>query len=261
MSRQRLTGTSYLTHASIALLLLATAPSALRAQDNHDLSKTEIIQKSKEAYAALTSYSDEGKVVRTINGLTLTTSFTIRLSRPNLYRIEWQESNQYFAHNAEVWSEGDGDFLDLDIGRGAQKQVSQEMALGGATGVSNGAAAHIPGTFFNMMWGGQLNLLIHAEQQADEKIGGVDCYVFTNTAGGSASTLWLGKQDFLIRQVRNTASAAVMKEEMDEDAKEHPENIDDSKTEITGTTSVETHTNIVLNQKFSPSDFAPSKPH
>jgi hypothetical protein len=255
MRWQRLTRAPFVTHASISLLLLVAAPSALLAQDNSDLPKNEIIQKSKEAYAALTSYSDEGEVVSTINGLTITTMFTTRLGRPNLYRIEWQQSTSSPvlppSKPAAVWSSGAGDFLDLGIGRGAEKEVSQEMAMGGATGVSGGSAAHIPGTFFNMMWGGQLTLLLRAERQADEKVGEVDCYVFTKANGGSTNTVWIGKQDFLIRQVRNTASAAVMKEMMDEDT-------DGPKTEPTETTSIETHTNIVLNRKFSPADFAPS---
>jgi hypothetical protein len=73
-----------------------------------------------------------------------------------------------------------------------------------------------------------------------------------------ARTLWIAKQDFLIRQIRRTTSAARMNATMEEDAKENPPDPDVPKIELTESTSLETHTNIVLNQKFSPADFAPS---
>lgn len=246
---------------SMMLMLMggssATALAQVGAQK--DLTKEEIIQKAKDAYASLSTYSDEGNVVTTSSGRTSTTAFTIRLSRPNLYRIEWQESSPYFTRNAVVWSVGQGDFLNLDIGLGAQKQESQNLALGGATGVSEGAAANIPGTFFNMLWGGQLNsLMFTAERQADEKVGEVECYVLMERTIDRTRILLIGKQDFLIHQIRSTTSAEAVKATMDEDAIEHPQ-IDHTRIKITAITWVETHSNIVLNQKFSATDFVPSK--
>jgi hypothetical protein len=221
------------------------------------------LKTAQEKYASLTSYSDEGKIVATLNGTTITHTFTIKLGRPNLYRIEWEQSSESPGHKSTptksaVWSAGDGDFLDMGFG-GAQKQSSQVNALSGATGISGGAAATIPGTFFKMNWGNQLGGSVSGEKwQADEKVGDVDCYVFTSELKGTVKTLWIGKQDFLIHQVRTVTSAEAMKAALAQAAKAlRPEMAARMpKIEPQGVTSTETHDNIVVNQKFSPADFA-----
>src|SRR5271167_3462364 len=179
---------------------------------NPGLSPEEIFKKAREAYAALSSYTDQGTVVATLNGLTITTTFKIKLARPNLYRIEWVQTNDspYSITTTKpqsVWSAGDGDFLDM-LGQGPQKQSNQEMALSSATGISGGAAATIPSAFFKTSWGDQLGAAARKDkQQADEKIGDTDCYVLSSSLKGRTSTIWIGKQDFLIHQVRTLTSA------------------------------------------------------
>ncbi len=226
------------------------------------LSPGDIFKKAGEAYAALTSYTDQGTTVATLNGLTITTNFTIKLARPNLYCIEWVQTNDsaYATTTMKpqsVWSTGDGDFLDM-LGQGPKKQKNQEMALAGATGISGGAAATVPGAFFKSNWGNQLTVSARNDkQQADEKVGDVDCYVFAGSLKGSTSTIWIGKQDFLIHQVRRVTSAAAMKAIMDQAAKRNPEVAARMPhIEPTDSTSTETHTKIVLNQKLTASDFA-----
>jgi outer membrane lipoprotein-sorting protein len=249
------------------MFLLAAGPSEiLLAQDasQQQLTKEEIFQKSKAAYAALTSYSDEGKSVAVLNGLTITQDFTTRLSRPNLYRIAWQDSysspDMPKAKPEVVWSAGNGDFLDMGFGEGAKKQKDQEMALAGATGISGDAAGEIPAAFFNTKWANPFCCLAKGLiQQADERVGDVDCYVFTGESSGNTRTIWIGKQDFFIRQIRNVTTAAGMKAAMERVAKVDPSAPDEPKTELTGSTSVETHSNIVVNQNLVEADFAPTK--
>jgi hypothetical protein len=226
------------------------------------LSAGEIFYKAREAYAALTSYTDQGTTVALLNGLTMTTTFQIKLARPNLYRIEWVQTNDSASFSSttkpqSVWSAGDGDFLDM-MGQGPKKQTNQEMALASATGISGGAAATVPGTFFKTQWGNQLSGAERNDKlQADEKVGDTDCYVLASTSKGTTSMLWIGKQDFLIHQFRRVTSAAAMKAGLDEAAKHNPE----VATHLpaiapSDLTSTETHTNIVVNQKLTASDFA-----
>src|SRR5476651_2259292 len=190
------------------MLLASGAATVVLSSDGtgDNLQTSEIFKKAQDTYAALTSYSDEGKTVATLNGTTITTTFKIRLARPNLYQIEWEQeqtSESSFSttktKTQAVWSAGDGDFLEM-LGRGAQKLKDKETALSGATGISGNAAASIPGTFFKMNWGNQLGRPVAGEKpQADEKMGAVDCYVFTDELKkGITRTLWIGKQDFLI---------------------------------------------------------------
>ena len=226
------------------------------------LNPAEIFKKAREAYAALTSYTDKGTTVTSLNGITITTTFTIKLARPNLYRIGWVQTNDsaYSTMTTKpqsVWSAGEGDFLDM-LGQGPKKQTNQQMALASATGISGGAAATIPSEFFKTQWGNQLDgAERNDKQQADEKVGDVDCYVFSHALKGRASMTWIGKQDFLIHQVRTVTSAAAMKAALDEAAKRNPSVAAHMVTfaphEVTST---ETHTDIVVNPKPAPSDFS-----
>ncbi|HEX5399294.1 MAG TPA: sigma-70 family RNA polymerase sigma factor, partial [Verrucomicrobiae bacterium] len=244
-----------LTVGTIALIAGGVATVALSQSGSGDkLTPAEIFQKSKDAYASLSSYSDDGKTVAVLNGMTFTTTFSIKLQRPNFYRIEWkQQVSPDYANTGVVWSDGKGNFLVMGNGP-AQDEESQESALGGATGVSGSAAATIPGTFFKMNWGNQLGGSVTGQTpQADEKVDDVDCYVFTSELKGATKTLWIGKKDFLIYQVRTVSSTEVVKAALDQAAKVtgvHPQNVPQG-----GITSTETHFNIMVNKKFQPSDF------
>jgi len=235
------------------------ALSSDRAGDNAVTG--EIFKNAQEKYASMTSYSDEGQTVATVSGSTLTTTFIIKLARPNLYRIEWQQKNEsaYSTTTTKpeaVWSAGAGDFLEM--GFGVQKQKGQETALSSAVGISASASSSIPGTFFKMNWGNQLGSVSGEKQQADEKVGDVDCYVFTSELKkGITRTLWIGKQDFLIHQVRNVTSAEAEKAMLTKAAKDHPEILASlAIMGFSGITSTETHTNILVNPKLSATDFA-----
>ena len=226
-----------------------------------ELSQADIFKKAKKKYASLTSYSDEGKVTATTSGITFTTTFTIKLARPNLYRISWVQSTDSRALTMltkpkAVWCAGEGNFLEM--GRGPEKEKDQETALASATGISGGAAASIPSTFFNVNWGNQLSgAWLSGKRLPDEKVDGADCYVFTeDLKHGHTRMLWIGKQDFLIRQVRTITSAEALKPVMDKDAKINP-SVDAATAQIgaAGVTSTETHTKIVVNRALTPSDF------
>jgi hypothetical protein len=147
----------------------------------------------------------------------------------------------------------------MRMASGARKQASQEMALGSATGTSGGASATIPGTFFELNWVNQLGGSVSSEKpQPDQKVGGVDCYVLTSDSKGRTRTLWIGKQDFLIHQVRNVTSAEAMKTVRAEAAKRQPDGAAGlAEFKSLDITSTETHENIVVNQPFSKKDYVP----
>ncbi len=246
---------------SVAILIAGgVATVAVSQTDNNEqLTPQKIFQKSKDAYAALSSYSDTGKTVATVNGTTITTSFTIKLARPNLYRIEWKQPVfPGYANTGIVWSAGQGDFMVMGNGA-AQNERSRESALSSATGVSGSASATVPGTFFKMNWGNQLSLSVADEkQQPDEMVGFVNCYVFTNYLKGTTRTLWIGKKDFLIHRVQTVTSAEAVNAAIAQAAKSTKIGQSSPHPNITGgITSTETHENIVINRKLSPSDFRP----
>lgn len=243
------------------------------------LTAEAIITKAKATYAALQSYSDDGTSTAQMGSFTSTTHFNIRLQRPSLYRIDWQGSG--FASTGVVWSDGTGDFLQF-AGRQGQKQQSRELAIGGATGISGGSAANIPGTFFNQAWGGQLNGA--QQRQKDETVGGIDCYVLERTLKRTdrsfSTTLWIGKQDSLIRQIKTVTSgapslpplddASLKKVLADQNKPVTPEAMDALRKQLTAAQEIakgmlkagnvqflESHSDIVTTKTFAPADFKP----
>jgi outer membrane lipoprotein-sorting protein len=226
----------------------------------HNLSASQIFQESREVYASLSTYSDQGQVVAVTGLGSATNTFTIRLARPNFYRIEWvQQSDSSFPVQQTsiqaVWSLGACDLLDR--GWGEQKQYNRKIALLNATGPSGDATATIPLTFFHIRWADELNALsglgFSANRLADENVGGVDCYVITWASQGQTKTLWIGKRDFLVRKIRTSVSAQAMRTALEQC---DPEIV----PALGGFTSTETHTNIIVNTQFTQTDFVPSFP-
>src|SRR5277367_1467414 len=106
-----------------------------------ELSSSEIFKKAQENYASLATYSDDGKVIASMNGSTTFTTFTIRLARTNFYRIEWEQNSESSTNNntgvQATWSASSGDFLEM--GNGPEKQDSRQVALAKAADLSGGA--------------------------------------------------------------------------------------------------------------------------
>lgn len=122
------------------------------------------------------------------------------------------------------------------------------------------------------------------KMEKDEKIGNVDCYVISGTENHLTRIVWIGKRDFLMHQYQTIAKAGMpmptnksaLDAEFKREAKEllaqmhqdaTPEAIASKVKELrqameeanrSTTVSTETHEHIVVNKKFSPSDFQPT---
>ena len=227
--------------ASILSMLMAGPSAVLLAQQpsRDDLSAAEILQKSKQAYAALSSYSDQGKRVSTDGRTGSPWIFNLRLSSsPELYRIEWHlnppspaDPKSEPAKAFSLWSAGGGQLFEYE---GAERQTVQLKEKMPMIPYSDEDAITVTHLFFKEFSNANVYCcLLYSgyQRQRDQKIADTDCHVLQSTSRGDAATLWIGKQDFLLRQVQRV----------------HNES-----------TTTETHTNIVLNQKFANADFIPS---
>ena len=256
---------SALSRLCVAVLLASgTTLVALAGEaTGDDLSTTQIFKKVQETYASLTSYSDEGRVVTAMDGDTTITFiiFTTRLARPDFYLIEWNRTGESSCYTTDtsaqgVWSSGAGDFLQAECG--VQPQGNREFALAHAAAFSGGATATIPRIFFPQQGDREeqlVDLALREKRQADGQVGDINCYVFTQELRGQTNTLWIGEQDFLIHQIRTVISTEAIQAAAASGSM-GPELI----PALHGFTSTETHINIVLNRKFSRSDFIPSFP-
>jgi hypothetical protein len=132
------------------------------------------------------------------------------------------------------------------------------VALDEAAPSSGGASANIPVMFFAIESGNELERSVYDEnQQQDDNVGSVDSYVFTRESQGLTKTLWIGKKDFLVHQVRTVISTEAMQAAMAKLTQERPRKI----AFLQNLTSTETHTNIVVNKQYSRSEFIPSIEH
>jgi hypothetical protein len=196
-----------------------------------NMAAREIAKQAQDAYAALSSYSDNGTVeVEGVGSNSYTMTFNIHLARPSLYRIHWARAEAKVGlepMTGTAWSDGTGDFVEAGFsGKLKKDDMQSALALGGSA-VSGSSAINIPGTFFQQPWGDVLSLTatgkVKTKKEKDERIGGVDCYVISRVAdatqlhaegmlpnmgnmGMAASTdvLWIGKQDHLIHQIRSS---------------------------------------------------------
>jgi len=211
----------------VAALLAGCSQSSDASGGGGKLTAQEIAEKSREAYAALSSYSDSGTVVSEMAGQITTLNFEIRLQRPNLYRIDWTQETKGLpspCSKGVVWSDGSGDYLQsiaagLEKYAKPQKMEDMKRALTQATGPSWSSASSIPGAFFNQDCGDVFVAPVASgrhplQKEKDAKVGDVDCYVVSGMMdfskipdnkgkpGTAATTLWIGKRDFLIHQSR-----------------------------------------------------------
>ncbi len=225
-----------------ALLASSATPPVFADEPVGNLPTIQVFKKVKDNYASMITYSDEGNVVITMNGNSVI-HFSTQLARTNFYLIQWTRAGEstYSATSTRsqaVWSSGAGDYLQAEAG--VQFEGNRNIALAHAAAYAGGATLTVPRLFFNQQWEEEPidELVFNVTRQADEKVGNISCYVFARGAMGATNTLWIGKQDFLIHQARMVANMESMP----------------------AFTATETHTNIVLNRKFSRSDFIPTFP-
>jgi hypothetical protein len=267
------------------------------------LTALQIAKQAQDTYAALSSYSDTGTAVSEGVGHTITTQFNIRLQRPNRYRIDWTSTGGSYPGAGIVWSDGRGDYL-VTGAAGQEKNLTPEKmhgkqdALGSASAVSGMAAGTIPQTFFYQDLGDELTFAASGKEplnkEPDERVGDVDCYVLSSVldpatlpnqgkspdntvkVGITTTTLWIGRQDHLIHQVRESMENVAITSLHETDASlttilerqkktVTPEAIAALREQFAaelkqsqGATMVitETHENITVNPAFTPADFA-----
>lgn len=225
------------------------------------LSAGQIFETMRENYASMASYSDQGEIITTAGDATLSTRFTTRLGRPGRYRIQWDRISRTSYSSDDTgpvgaWSSGAGDYLLIDWA-GVRRQLNLDTTLLNVASSSGGTVANVPSIFFNAKGGGSPNKLIGLESLPDEKIGKIECYVVTGqSASGVIDTFWIGKQDFLIHQIRTDVSSDVLQSALAQSTGQNWQPGPD----FHGSSTIETYTNIVLDPRFSRTDFIPTFP-
>ncbi len=168
---------------------------------------SEIFKKVIVKYQSMETYRSEGTIISDIDSgsgkMTNKTSFSIKMKKPNLYLVSWDQKNSMMpTQSGAVWNEGSQPFLYMGMMKAYSKMSSDEVALGSATGISGGAAFTIPSLFLTVFKQPEpFARLLDPKLTGSEQVEGEDCYVIS---GGStiskAERFWISKKSFVIRK-------------------------------------------------------------
>jgi hypothetical protein len=134
------------------------------------------------------------------------TSFSIIMKKPNLYLISWTQKNMPMpgmSQSGAVWSDGTQPYLYMGGMNAYSKMGSDELALGGATGISGGAAFTIPSLFLSVFkeQPAPFSRLKDPQIEMTEKVGKEDCYVISGSSSISKKeAFWVSKKSYLIKK-------------------------------------------------------------
>ncbi len=175
-----------------------------------DITPSEIFEKVKAAYKSMDTYKAQGTITANVDTggteTNLETTFSIILKKPNLYLISWIQKSMPMAGMSQagaVWSDGAQPYLYMGGSNAYSKMGSDEIALGGATGISGGAAFTIPSLFLSVFKNqpDPFSRLKDPQIEKTEKVGKEDCYVISGSSSISKKeTYWVSKKSYLIKK-------------------------------------------------------------
>ena len=181
-----------------------------RISGAEDLQPAEIFRKVEANYKSMKTYSADGKITSDLDmgprKVTLETTFSIKLKKPNMYLISWQQANSMtpaFVQSGAVWSDGSQPYLYLGVTKAYSKMSNDEMALGGATGVSGGSAFTIPSLFLPLATTepSRFSQLKDLKREDDAQVEEEECYTISGSSPISKrETWWITKKDYLIKK-------------------------------------------------------------
>lgn len=204
----------------------------------------DILAKAHQAYTNLTSLSVEGTSVSVIDmsavtaadmnpnstaaqkkttrrppgipkGITNSTEVSIKLARPDLYRIEGigktEMGRMTMTNTIAVWSPGQTNYTLMIVGGGNYKKfstVTDRNQAFMATAQSGGLAMAIPQMFFNED-SQMARFITDWGQTEDSSVDDQDCYTLTAKMMGQKMKLWVSKTTYMVLQSQITLGAPV----------------------------------------------------
>jgi hypothetical protein len=170
----------------------------------------EILDKVTSVYKSMETYKAQGTISSDIETrgtkMTMETSFSILLKKPNQYLISWTQRNALMpgmAQSGAVWSDGTQPYLYMGAMNAHSRMSSDELALASATGISGGAAFTIPSLFLSAFkeQPPPFSRLIDPKIEKSEKVGEEECYVIGGASPISKKeAIWISKTSYLIKK-------------------------------------------------------------
>jgi len=195
---------------SILLLgiLLPENSSLVADEPAKPLTAAQIFDQVIAKYQAMPSYQSTGSVESEIvtgnNKIHTHTSFSMRLKKPNQYLIRWTQKNMPDSNTQQqgaVWNDGEQAYLFIGAMQAYGKMGSDEMALGGAMGISGGCVYNIPALYLSI-FKNQPHPFARLQEpkiETSEKVGVDPCYVISGASTISKKeTFWISKSRSLV---------------------------------------------------------------
>jgi outer membrane lipoprotein-sorting protein len=193
---------SYILTAVSAFILLSQPLQSQQALDADD-----IIRQMAAVYDTAKSYQDVGIVQRSSSSqpdvFDLENSFTTFFVRPARLRFQWADIQFREPQQSNIiWSDGKDVFSYSHL-MGLEKEESISMAVAGATGTSSGAAHTVTTLLMRDVSGFRITEMKGLTLLREENFEGTDCFVVRgNHPFGFPIDIWVGKNDFLLRKMR-----------------------------------------------------------
>ncbi len=194
----------------IMIAVAATASLLATRSFGDGITPSYILERVVATYQSMQTYKAEVTITSDIDtgGMKMNTetSFSILLKKPNLYLISWTQKNMPMpgmTQSGAVWSDGTQPYLYMGMMNAYSKMTSDEMALGGATGISGGAAFTIPSLFLSSFKGqpAPFSRLKDPKIEGVETLGEEACYVISGpSAISKKETFWVSKDSYQIRK-------------------------------------------------------------
>ena len=173
----------------------------------------QLLDQVRARYRSAQTYQAKGQAVtvivmpRSSVETSVHATFSIKLARPNYYRIEWvQHLAGAATRSGAVWNDGEGPKFYRDATGTAMRMESDLTALSAATGDSMGVSYSIPMLFFPFNQAPDLlNSLREVEALGTQTIAGESCSIVSGSLeNGIVYRLWIATNDHHIVQMENT---------------------------------------------------------
>lgn len=182
---------------AFVMMLGRSAPAA-------DITPGELLAEVAKKYREMDTYESEGTITSDIDTgnmkMTMETTFTVRLKKPNLFLITWTQKMPMGGMEmpGAVWHDGTQNGFYMGAMNTWSVMKDESMALAAATGVSGGAANTIPKLFMTgleeMM--DPFFMLDEPVMEEEETIDGEECYVISaSSIVWKKITYWISKSD------------------------------------------------------------------
>jgi outer membrane lipoprotein-sorting protein len=186
---------------ALALACAVFTESAAEEESPDGLKAQQILDQMVSVYETCESYHDSGVVTNFFSPEHIDFKpFRTAFVRPDRFRFEYDDPDPEKPYI--VWGKGDTVCTWWYVTPGVKYPTSLSHGIAGATGVSSGSAHTIPALLLPDRIGGRsMASLTDLTRMPDEAADDTLCFKLQGRFGDQATTLWLGKETYLIRRI------------------------------------------------------------